>query len=74
MKISTSLDFFKQFPLFNVLSDEEMAQLLELVELKKVKKYDHIYKIGDASEYVCFLVKGIVKNRNNANAKCKLKS
>lgn len=61
MKNSTSLDFFKQFPLFNVLSEDEMNQLLSIVEFKKVKKYDYIYKIGDPSREVFFLVKGIVK-------------
>lgn len=61
MKNSTSLDFFKQFPLFNVLTESEMNQLLSIVEFKKVKKYDYIYKIGDPSKEVLFLVKGIVK-------------
>ena len=61
MKSSTSLDFFKQFPLFNVLTENEMNQLLNIVEFKKVKKYDYIYKIGDPSRDVFFLVKGIVK-------------
>ena len=61
MKNSTSLDFFKQFPLFNVLAEDEMNQLLTIVEFKKVKKYDYIYKIGDPSKEVFFLVKGIVK-------------
>jgi len=61
MKNSTSLDFFKQFPLFNVLNEDEMNQLFNIVEFKKVKKYDHIYKIGDPSKNVFFLVKGIVK-------------
>jgi CRP-like cAMP-binding protein len=38
-----------------------MTQLLNLIELQKVKKYDYIYKIGDPSKEICFLVKGIVK-------------
>lgn len=61
MKNSTSFDFFKQFPLFNVLSEDEMNQLFHLVEFKKVKKYDYIYKISEPSKEVYFLVKGIVK-------------
>ena len=61
MKNSTSLDFFKHFPLFNVLNENEMNQLMSIVEFKKVKKYDYIYKIGDPSREVFFLVKGIVK-------------
>lgn len=61
MKNSTSLDFFKQFPLFNVLAEDEMNHLLSIVEFKKVKKYDYIYKIGDPAKEVLFLVKGIVK-------------
>ncbi len=61
MKNSTSLDFFKQFPLFSVLKEDEMNQLFNIVEFRKVKKYDYIYKIGDPSREVFFLVKGIVK-------------
>lgn len=61
MKNSSNLDFFKQFPLFEVLSEEEMNQLLKMVEFRKVRKYDYIYNIGDASKHVNFLVKGIVK-------------
>ena len=61
MKNSTSLDFFKQFPLFNVLSENEMNQLFNTVEFRKIKKYDFIYKIGEPSKDVFFLVKGIVK-------------
>lgn len=61
MKNSGNLDFFRNFPLFEVLSDQEMDQLLELVELRKVSKFDDIFKVGEASSFVCFLVKGIVK-------------
>ena len=61
MQDSTSLDFFKQFPLFNVLNEEEMTQLTRAAKFRKVKKYDQIYQIGDASDEVLFLVKGIVK-------------
>jgi len=61
MKNSPNLDFFKNFPLFEVLSTEEMDQLFEMVELKKVAKFDYLYNVGDASNFVCFLVKGIVK-------------
>ncbi len=61
MKNSGNLDFFRNFPLFEVLSDQEMNQLLELVELRKVSKFDDIFHVGEASSFVCFLVKGIVK-------------
>ncbi len=61
MKNSGNLDFFRNFPLFEVLSDQEMNQLLELVELRTVSKFDDIFKVGEASSFVCFLVKGIVK-------------
>ncbi len=61
MKNSGNLDFFRNFPLFEVLSDQEMDQLLELVELRTVSKFDDIFKVGEASSFVCFLVKGIVK-------------
>ena len=75
MKNSTSLDFFKQFPLFEVLSEEEMNQLISLVQLNKVKKYDFIYNAGDASDHVCFLVKGIVKiGRHSSDGREVIKS
>jgi len=61
MKNSPNLDFFKNFPLFEVLSTDEMDQLLEMVELKKVSKFDYIFNVADTSNFVCFLIKGIVK-------------
>ncbi len=61
MKNSGNLDFFRNFPLFEVLSEQEMNHLLELVELRTVPKFDDIFNVGEASSFVCFLVKGIVK-------------
>ena len=61
MKNSGNLDFFRNFPLFEVLSEQEMNHLLDLVELRTVSKFDDIFNVGEASSFVCFLVKGIVK-------------
>ncbi len=60
MKNSTNLEFFKQFPLFSVLSEDEMTLLGQMVELKKSPKFDLIYNVGEPSKSVNFLVKGII--------------
>jgi len=53
--------FLEQFPLFDVLTNDELNQLASMVELKKRPKYAYIYSRDDASEYIYFLLKGTIK-------------
>lgn len=54
-------DFLQNFPLFNELSEEELMQLTAMVKLEKYKKFEDIYKVGDPSTTIFFLVKGMMK-------------
>lgn len=51
----------KQFPIFEMLSEEEEAKLIDLAEYRKVPKYTYIYNGQDPSESIFFLVRGTVK-------------
>ncbi|MEM6964363.1 MAG: Crp/Fnr family transcriptional regulator [Bacteroidota bacterium] len=61
MKASTKLEFLSQFPLFDVLSEDELNYLHNATEIKSYQKYDQIYVDGDHSDTIFFLTKGVVK-------------
>lgn len=67
MNISSKITFLEQFPIFDVLTNEELQQLAEMVEHKKRPKYAYIYSRDDASEYIYFLVKGTIKIVTHSN-------
>jgi CRP-like cAMP-binding protein len=49
------------FPLFEGVEFERLAQLAENVEFLQVKKHQQVYKSGDRSDCLFFLIKGAVK-------------
>lgn len=57
----------KQFPIFGVLSNEELDKLISLAEYRKVPKYTHIYNAQDPSDSIFFLVRGTVKIGSYSN-------
>lgn len=61
MNMLSKTTFLEQFPLFDVLTSEEIFQLSQMVELKRRPKYSYIYKKDDSSDYIYFLLKGTVK-------------
>ncbi|MEM9823938.1 MAG: Crp/Fnr family transcriptional regulator [Bacteroidota bacterium] len=61
MNMLSKTTFLEQFPLFDVLSSEEMFQLSQMVELKKRPKYNYIYMKDEPSDYIYFLLKGTIK-------------
>ena len=61
MKATSKLEFLSQFPLFDVLSEEELTYLNQCTESKSYKKYDQIYLEGDSSDAIYFLTKGVLK-------------
>lgn len=61
MKATSKLEFLSQFPLFDVLSEEELNYLDSCTEAKTYKKYEHIYLEGDTSDTIFFLTKGVIK-------------
>lgn len=61
MDHASKTTFLQQFPLFSVLSIEEVEKLANLVEIKIKPKYSYIYLPDEASNNVFFLVKGTMK-------------
>lgn len=53
--------FLKQFPLFDVLSEEEKAELTRALEYRVRPRHSFIYLADDKSDAVHFLVKGTIK-------------
>jgi CRP/FNR family cyclic AMP-dependent transcriptional regulator len=67
MKATSKLEFLGQFPLFNVLSEEELIYLDNFTEAKTYKKYDHIFLEDEPSDTIFFLTKGIIKLGSHSN-------
>jgi len=67
MNISSKITFLEQFPIFDVLTNDELTQLGEMVELKKRPKYAYIYSRNDSSEFIYFLLKGTIKIVTHSN-------
>lgn len=61
MKASSKLEFLSQFPLFDVLSEDELSYLHNCTETKSYRKYDQVYVDGDHSDTIFFLTKGVIK-------------
>lgn len=61
MKTTSKFEFLSQFPLFDVLSQEELNYLMECTEVKHFEKYSPIFLEGYASDTMYFLTKGTVK-------------
>ena len=67
MKATSKLEFLSQFPLFDVLSQEELMYLDNFTEAKTYKKYDHIFQEDEASDTIYFLTKGVIKLGSHSN-------
>ena len=61
MSAKPNISFLEKFPLFDVLSPEEKATLVNMVEYKKRSKHHNIYMTDDVSDTIYFLAKGVVK-------------
>ena len=67
MKATSKLEFLSQFPLFDVLSEEELTYLDKFTEAKTYKKYDHVFLEDEPSDTIFFLTKGIIKLGSHSN-------
>lgn len=67
MKATSKLEFLSQFPLFDVLSEDELNYLDNYTETKTYKKYDHIFQEGESSDTIYFLTKGVIKLGSHSN-------
>lgn len=61
MNIEAKKSFISQYPLFQVLNDEERVQLENMLEHKVKSKYSFIYMPDTPSDTIFFLAKGAVK-------------
>ncbi len=61
MDTNSKITFLQQFPLFEVLSFEELEKLANTIEIKTKNKYSYIYLPDEPSNTIFFLVKGTVK-------------
>lgn len=61
MDNASKTTFLQQFPLFSVLSLEEIEKLASLVDIRVKPKYSYIYLPDEPSNYLFFLVKGTIK-------------
>ena len=61
IRTSANLDSIRNFPLFESLNEEELTLLGEMIEFKKIARYNPVYMPGEPSQAVFFLVKGAVK-------------
>lgn len=61
MNLEAKVSFLNQFPLFNPLTEEQRAQLSEMMEYRVKPRYSFIYMPGDASDTMFFLAKGLIK-------------
>ena len=54
-------NFVDAFPIFASLPEEKRRQIADMMQFKKVTRYNFIYMPGDPSDQVYFLAKGTVK-------------
>ena len=54
-------EFLKNFPLFEDLSNDELAKLADIIDKKESPKYHFIYQPGDLTDSIYFLEKGTIK-------------
>ena len=54
-------EILKLFPLFENISQSDIENLAARAQVKSYKKHEAIYKYGDTSDYVYFLIKGSIK-------------
>ncbi len=59
--MDAKITYLRQIPLFKTLAAAEEEQLAVMMELVSKGRYSTIFKPGDASDRLFFLVKGVIK-------------
>ncbi|MDQ0352121.1 CRP/FNR family transcriptional regulator [Alkalibacillus filiformis] len=59
--MACSVNFFKQFPIFQDLSPEELEEVGKIAHHRKFKKGDIIFREGARRESVYFVIHGLIK-------------
>ena len=60
-KVSAYFDFFKQVPLFQGLTEEQIRSLMTLMTLSEIKKDEMITREGEHGDSMFILLKGEVE-------------
>lgn len=61
MNATSALGILKNHPLFQTLGQEEIQRLDDIAEFEVRPKHSYLYRKGDTSDQIFFLLKGIVK-------------
>jgi CRP-like cAMP-binding protein len=61
MQLIEIIEVLKKFPLSKCLTEDEIIFLIKSGEIRKFEKHDFIYKTGDESNEIYFLLKGVTK-------------
>lgn len=61
MSAQIQTEFLTHFPMFSVLTQEELMQLGQMLELRSRQRFGLVYQAGEPSNYLYFLRKGGVK-------------
>jgi len=61
MKNSSKIMFLQQFPIFDVLKEDELMELSNMVIMNKRRKHTYIYAPDNSSDHIYFLIKGTIK-------------
>lgn len=67
MNDTTNMDFLKNFPLFDCLTQEDFDLMSTMVESHTKPKYSFLYLAGEASDAIYFLSKGIIKTGTHSD-------
>lgn len=67
MSNTTNMDFLKNFPLFDCLTEEDFAIMETMVESHTKPKYSFLYLTNEPSDAVFFLSKGIIKTGTHSD-------
>jgi len=51
---------FKKFDIFNVFSEKQLAELVEITETKAFKKDAHVYERGKRADHIFVVINGLV--------------
>ncbi len=63
---SNAASFLRHLPLFQDLNESELKQLEAIAEYRTIRRNTYIFKSGEASDAIYFLVKGIIKIGNES--------
>ena len=65
MQLSEVKNALKNFSITSCLNDEELSYMIETGEVRIVEKSHHIFKQGETSDEVFFLLNGVIKITSN---------